>query len=216
MVARRFARARPGRPQRRILGEDSLLELAQLGTRFEPELLAEHAASGLERAQCLALATLAILGRHEQRPPVLVDRFGDDERLELGARRVDVLVGVQLELEPPHPRRACHPLQANALGAAELGVGDVVVGTATHQRFRGTQQAPRFGGVVVHVGGRSGEELLESPDVDGVLGHGERVAPIVGPDLRRRDVTSEPRHLGLDRVRRGRTTGPQHLGQSIR
>ncbi len=134
VLARRFDRRRRG-PQRRILGEDPLLELAELGTRLEPELVDEHAARGLERAQRLDLAALAVLGRHEQRPPVLVDGFGDDERLELGARRVDVLVGVQLDLEPPAPRRPRHSFEANTLGAAEVGVGDVVVRTAAHQRL---------------------------------------------------------------------------------
>ena len=66
-----------------------------------------------------------------------------------------------------------------------------------------------------HLGGRSHEELLEPPDVDRVLSDGERVAATVGADLDRRDVAPEPRHLGLDRVRRGWPTGPQHVGQPL-
>ncbi len=178
VLARRFHRRRDG-PQRRILGEDPLFQLAELRTRLESELVDQHAARRLERAQRLDLATLAVLRRHQQRPPVLVDRFGDDERFELAARRVEVLVGVHLDLEPAGPRRPCNSFEAHALAAAEVGVGDVVVRTAAHERLSRTQQASRFGGVSVGVRRAPSEQLLELLDVDRVVGDGERVAPTV-------------------------------------
>ena len=161
------------------------------------------------------LATLAVLGRHQQRPPVLVDRFGDDERFELAARRVEVLVGLQLDLEPAGPRRTCHAFEANALAAAEVGVGDVVVRAAAHERLSRTQQATRFGRVSVDVRRRPSQQILELLDVDRVVGDGEQVAPTVGLDLGRGDVPAQPRHLRLDRVRRGWATRPQDVGQPL-
>ena len=214
VLARRLHRRRNG-SQRRILGEDALFQLAQLRTRLETELVDQHAARHLERPQRLCLATLAILRRHQQRPPVLVDRFCDDECFELAARRVEVLVGPHLDRQPAGPDRPCNTFEAHTLAAAEVGVGDVVVRTAAHERLSGAQQTTGFGRVSVGIRRTPSEQVLELLHVDRVVGDGERVAPTVHLDLRRRDVSAQPRHLGLDRVRRGWTPRPQDVGEPL-
>ena len=83
VLARRFHRQRRW-CQRGVLGEDQLLQLSELRPRLETELVTQHTAGGLKRAQRFTLATLAVLGPHQQRPPALVHRFGDDECFELG------------------------------------------------------------------------------------------------------------------------------------
>ena len=112
--------------------------------------------------------------------------------------------------------RPCDTLETNALGATELGVGDVVERATAHERLGSPQQAPRFGGVVVglaHSRASSSSNCLTSIVS---VADDERVAPAVRTDLRRSDITPESRHLRLDRVRRWGPPRPQHVGQPLR
>ena len=67
------------RPERRVLLQDPRFEVAQLGSRLETELLAEDRARLLVCAQCVSLSILAIESDHQQRPPALDQRLGNDQ-----------------------------------------------------------------------------------------------------------------------------------------
>ena len=72
-----------GRVERRVLGEDRRLQPAELGTRFEPELLAQEVAALLEDPQRVGLPAGAVQREHQQPAEPLAQRMRGDELLEL-------------------------------------------------------------------------------------------------------------------------------------
>ncbi len=71
------------RVERRVLGEDRGLQPAQLGSRVEPELLAEDVTTFLEDPQGIGLPAGAIQRNHQERTRTLTERVRRDERFEL-------------------------------------------------------------------------------------------------------------------------------------
>ncbi len=62
-----------------VLGQDRRLQRAQLGTRIQPELVAENSAGLLERAQRLRLAPSPVQGEHQEPVQALAQRVLGDQ-----------------------------------------------------------------------------------------------------------------------------------------
>src|SRR5207248_3123914 len=69
--------------ERRVLVENSLLEVAQCGARLDPQLLDERATRVLVRGERLALPPTAVEGQHELAAQPLAQRMVGDEALQL-------------------------------------------------------------------------------------------------------------------------------------
>ncbi len=63
--------------------QNRLLEVAELGARFEPQLVAHEAAEHAERCEGVGLPTRAVEGEHELSAEAFVKRMEPYERLEL-------------------------------------------------------------------------------------------------------------------------------------
>ena len=107
-----------------VLGEDLLLEAAQLGPGLDPDLLGQRLARLAVGLQGLGLAPGAVEGEHALGVEALVERVLGEQRLE----RADHLgvsprreLGVDRELD----RAQVKLLEAADLGARERLVGDV-------------------------------------------------------------------------------------------
>ncbi len=64
-----------GSVEARVLAEDGALELDELGTRVEAELVGQNVAGGGDRTQRIALATGAVPGQREQCPSPFPQRL---------------------------------------------------------------------------------------------------------------------------------------------
>ena len=84
----RGAGAAGRRGQRGVVGEDRRLQPAQLGPRFEAELLAEELTALLEDPERVGLSPGAVEREHQQPTEPLAQRMGGDELLELDDRPV--------------------------------------------------------------------------------------------------------------------------------
>ena len=127
-------RARRGLPAEvRILGKDALFELPQPGTGFDAQILDEHIARVLERAQSVCLASGAVQRKHQQLAEALADGVLLREPLGLDRdRRVPPAFQVDRELGLERDEVQLHePL---ALRLRPLLVGDVGEGRAPPQR----------------------------------------------------------------------------------
>ena len=97
------------RVERTVLGEDRRLQLPELVTRFEPELLAEDVTTLLEDAQRVGLPAGPVQREHQQAPEPLAQRMRGDELLELDDR---TLVTTELRARgraAPRSRRGAAP-----------------------------------------------------------------------------------------------------------
>ena len=72
------------RVERRVLRQHAALELAQLGSGVDPELVRQHVASPAPRLESRTLAALAVERQHQQRPPPLAQGVLGDQPFQSG------------------------------------------------------------------------------------------------------------------------------------
>ncbi len=124
-----------GQVERRVVGEDLLVQALELGAGLDADLLHQPGARlaiGLER---LRLPAGAVEGEHALRMQALAQRVRRDERVELGDHldmAAGLEVGVDRQLGRPQPQL----LEAADLGGGERLVRDVGERVAAPQRER--------------------------------------------------------------------------------
>ena len=133
---------RRGEHQRRVVGEDPLLELHQRGRRVEAELLDEHLAMVPQDAERVRLATGAIERDHELGLERLAERVRTGERLDLGdhLRRP---AARQLGLDQPLVGDEPQLFEPLGLRARPVLVGELGVRVAPPERQRLAQHRRR-------------------------------------------------------------------------
>ena len=139
-VGVRAAPARQRRVEGRIVGEDALLERAQLRPGFEPELIVQAPAASAIGIERVGLASPAIEREHQLSEQPLVVGVAIDEGLELGdqlAVMAEQQVGVDAVLDRGHARL----VQARDLGRREGLVGEIGQRLSAPQRERIDQDA---------------------------------------------------------------------------
>jgi hypothetical protein len=198
------------------VAEHVRLQLTQLGTRLEAELVGKYPAGVLERPQGVGGATLAVAGRHQQRPPVLVERLVGDQRLEQRLRLVDASTR-QLGLDPPAAGTGDKGSEACRRAPSALAVGDVGERRAADEPERRGQGRGGIGGATLVGGPPAGcRQTLELDIVDRVLRSGdEDVAAALGGDLDAGKGPAQLGHLRLQGVGAGHGVGPQQIVQRI-
>jgi hypothetical protein len=97
-----------------VLLENPPLQVAQVFTRLDPDLLDERLAGGLVRLQRVGLAAGAIKREHQLRPTALAQRMLGDECLEL-AHELGVTSKRQVGIYPVFQRGESEVLEANDL-----------------------------------------------------------------------------------------------------
>ncbi len=123
------------------MDEDRCLELAQLGTGVEAELLGEHGAALLEHAQRIGLPSGAVEGQHQLGPQSLAERMVGDEHLELADE--PLMMGErELHFDPLFDEGNAHLLQTSDVRLRELLVGEVRQRCAAPQRL-GLRERPQ-------------------------------------------------------------------------
>ena len=164
-----------------IVGEDLLLEAAQLGAGLDPDLLAQGAVCGAVALHGLGLAPGAVLREHALGVEALVRRVLRDQRFEsadhlgVSSRRE---LGVDRELE----RAQVKFLEAADLRARERLGGDVGERGAAPQLQRALGRP--VGDPLLGLCPRALDQALEARRVHRVVGELELVAPAAGDDLR--------------------------------
>ena len=163
--ARAAPEARPARGsrgsrelERRVLGQDLLLELPERRARLEPELVERRprVAVGLER---LRLPARAVEREHELAPEPLAVRMLGDQRLEL-ADQARVAAEREVGLDPLLERRQPELLEPAGLDPRERLLAELGQRRPAPEGERLAQQARRAAGVGV---ARLGDEPLEAP-----------------------------------------------------
>ena len=179
-----------GAVERRVLGEDRLVQPPQLGAGLDADLLDQHCARvavGLER---LRLAPAAVQREHALGVQPLAQRVLGDERVEL-ADHLGVPAGVEVRVDRQLGRAQPQLVEPADLGGRERLVGDV------GQRLAAPQRERLPGAPVV-------EQPLEPRRVDVAVGQPQLVAAPVGDDLRAVAVEqpAQVRHVELHHLRR--------------
>jgi hypothetical protein len=141
------------RVQRTVLGEDGGLQLPELMTRFEPELVAQDVATVLEDAQRVGLPAGPVQREHQQAPQPLAQRMRRDELLELDDHTL-VPTERELEVEPLLDHGEPQLGQSGDGRGRELLVREVGEGIAPPQRIRLGQQRDRAARITVGGGRR--------------------------------------------------------------
>ena len=98
-----------GECQRRVLGEDRRLQPAQLGPRFEAELLDQQAATLLEHPQRISLAPGAVQRQHQQPTQALAQRMVRRRAARAGRRHVGAGPTGARDRAVPRAARAATP-----------------------------------------------------------------------------------------------------------
>ena len=152
--------------QVRILGEDHVLELAQLRPRLEPELAHHAVAAGAHRLERFCLASRPVQGDHQVGAQPLPQWMLADEALQLSDE-----VGI------PPPRQVGGQAFLDRFETQLLESGDLPVGEVVEPMLRQHIPAPEcqrlvqisgcaFGVVATESRPRSLKETLEAPCVD--------------------------------------------------
>ena len=179
--------------ERGILLEDAALELAQRGSRLDPELVDQGRARGAERVERFGLAPAAIQREHLQRPEALAQRVLGDERGELG-RRLGVAPARQVCLERALERDEAQLVDARGDRTRARLAGQVRQRGAAPERQPGTQLGGGVGGAIP--GQRvlgDAQVALEAPQIERVIGDGDGVAAPARAD-----------HVAAERFAQGR------------
>ncbi len=150
--------------ERLVLAEDRRLEVAQLWTRLDAELLDERVARIPVCRQRVGLPALPVEGEHQLRAETLPHRVGRDERLEL--RHEPIPTECEVGVDPQLDRARPQPLEPCDLGLRERLVREVGKRRATpeRQRLRGAGRRPVR--IACSRLPRVGEEPLEAHRVD--------------------------------------------------
>ncbi len=158
------------------MAQDALLELTQVRSRFEAQLLKEARPGALVRGERFGLATAGVERSHELTPSSLPERCRGHG---LRKCRHDVVAGTEREhrLGAIVDRCVAHFHEPGALRRGERGVGDVGVRLTAPQAERVVERGQRLPG---HTAGECGaahaSERLEAHRVDGVRRDVQRVA----------------------------------------
>jgi hypothetical protein len=115
---------RPASHQRRVVGEDRLLQALELRTRRKAEIGVEGAHRVAVRVERLSLPPGAVQGEHELGPQPLAQRLARYQLLEL-ADELGSAANGQVGLEAVLDRRGAQPLQSCDLDLREGLEGDI-------------------------------------------------------------------------------------------
>ncbi len=201
--------------ERRILPQDRPLELAQLRTRVEAELLVEQLLALAIHVQCLGLATRPVQRAHEERARPFLKRVRPHERLQLGDE-LGTTAEIELRLDATFDRVLTQLAEARRLRLDEGLVLEVGERRAPPERERRAQRCgtrPR----VCARGAR--EQPLELVQVELIRCDSEHVAGtaclqhVAGAAQR----LPERRDVDLDCLRRGARDllGPERLREAV-
>ena len=219
----RFAAARqrlgqhPARrgSERWILPEDLGLEIPQLGSGFQSELVGKDRAGLLVGAQGVGLAILAIADDHQQRPPPLDQRLGNDQSLEFRGGRLD-LASVDAAFEPGCHRRLAHREQTCRRRLPDREVGNIFERSIPPQRQRLVELRHSVG---VPPGRGSlatdGHQSLETMSIELRIAENQVVRRSDAFDRYRCNRLAQLRDHGLQSVGRRRPVGPQNVVEHI-
>ncbi len=202
--------------ERLVLAEDRGLELAELGTGVDAELLDERLPRGSVGGERVGLTARAVERQHQLRPRPLSECLRLDECLEL-SDELGVPAESEIGLDPLLERD-----RAQLLQPGDLGLGERLV-----EEVRERRPAPERERLAENALGRSGvtslarrppllREAGEAMNVHALGGELELVARRAsredGPER-----LAELRDVDLDRVRRrfGRLAGPERLDQAV-
>ena len=169
------------RVEARVLGEDLLLESAQLGPGLDPDLLDQRLARLAVGIEGLGLAPGAIEGEHALGVKALAQWLLGDQSLEPNDR-ILMAPGRQLGVDRQFERPHVELLEATDLRAGERLGGDVGERGAAPELERGGGQAVRPG--AGPLAGGLLDQLLEAQGVDRARGQAQLVAVPPGDDLR--------------------------------
>ena len=157
------------------LGEDRLLELAQLPSRLEPELVGERASGVAEALQCVGLAARPVQREHVLGAQALAHRLLAHEALEL-RHQLDVTTETEVGLDALLDRGEAQLLEPRAAVLGEPLIGEIAQRPTAPQRQRRAQELGGAGRIVA--GERSAtliQEPLEAQRVDALGVDGEGV-----------------------------------------
>ncbi len=191
-----------------VVVENLLFEPAQLRSGFEAEL-ARRGFDGLagRRAGRRPSPALPVPGGHQQRPPVLVERFAGDEFLQRRLRLGEP-AGRQFGLQPGGSGTRDERGEPRRRRSAVLAVGDVVEWLRRGPVAGLPMRAAASVAVSILLGGLPARpsEPFELDDVHPVVGAGhEGVAAPLGDDLGPGESAAKLGHLRLQGVG-GRTS----------
>ena len=166
------------RPERLVLAEDRLLQLAQLVRRLDPELVDEHPTDVLVRLERIHLATAAVEREHQLRSGSLAVRLSGDEPLQVGDD-VDVAAERELRVDELLARRQLELLEPRDLRPRERLEREVGERWPAKEGERAPQQ---LGSLCRELASRDDDLTLEADGVDLLSLEIERV-----PGRKRRD-----------------------------
>ena len=186
--------------QGRIVGENPLLEIGELRTGFQPQLLGQQLPVVLEHPHRLCLATGGEQGPHHQRPRTVAERLVRHQRLDVG-ERFDVEAAGESGLEIGLPRRDPQPFKPRHLGLHPSLAAELAVGRPRPQVESLVQRGPRRLQIPLdQVTTPESCEVGEAVRVDPVSRHIEQIAgpsghdPLPDPGLHRIERVAEPGH----------------------
>ena len=162
---------RDGR-DRRVVREDRLLEAPQLEPRLEPQLVAEHAPSLLERLERVRLAAAAIERQH-QLPPQALPEGVVRERRAKRRRELPMLSERQRNLELLLERVHAQRFESARLVAEPRRTGQTLQRRSAPEGQRRPDRVRRATNVAVaQRAARRREQLLEAHRVHAGVAHG--------------------------------------------
>ena len=210
-----------GRLQRVVVPQDLLLEPAQLGARFEPELVAQRSPRIDVRLERVGLSPRAIEGQHQWAAQRLSQRMFGDERLEL-ADQLAVATQPQVAVDPLRQRLEALLVQPLRLVRREGLERQVAKRPSAPEREPFPISRRRSVEIAtLALSPRLRHERLESVGVDGALLRVEDIPRRLGAHECRGSVTerfAQARDIDLNGFRgsRGRRLAPELVDQSLR
>ena len=175
-------RRRGGRNQRRVVGEDLLVQPAQCRPRLDTEFVGENAAQLVERRECRLLAARGVERPQPQLPQRLEVGVLGDQRHQVRDGTVGV-AGGQQGGQAVLGHDDAHLGEPAADRVQPPGVRDAVIRRAAPAAQGVVGDPQRVGRVRGGVGRRRGRS--EHVRVDGVRRHGQPVALLIAPHQRR-------------------------------
>lgn len=162
---------------RKLVPEDSCLEITQRRRGIQPEIVRENRPIGAIPLQRLGRAAAAVQRGHQQLERVLAIWVVRHERLQL-RRGFPVIARVDTQPLSPLDHVESAPIEPMRLDLRELRIGDVRVRCAAPQSERLVQ----LGGFRGRLIDRIGAQTLEPSGVDGAGGYVEPIAARVDAD----------------------------------
>jgi hypothetical protein len=208
---------RRGHEEGLVLVQDGSLEGAQLGARFDPELLHQCVARVAEHGQRVRLPSAAVERKHQQGARAFSEGVGSDHGLEL-RDELDVPAEYEVRLEPTLDAGVAQLLEPCNLDLRERLVREV----------REWRPAPERETVAEALGGprvlaepegvaRVGRERREPIEIEAFRLELEHVARWPRGDRLAAECLAKLRDVDLDRVARalGRLLAPQVVDEAV-